>query len=115
MPTYVAPVDVYSTARLMGPNQNINLNYNLTWMFTVDSGFSYLVRLHFCEVEEAITKLNQRVFCIFLNNQTAEREADVIAWAGKQGVPAYKDYVVLVPTGAPQQDLWLALHPYKLS
>ncbi|CAL5390031.1 unnamed protein product [Camellia sinensis] len=112
MPTYVAPVDVYSTARSMGPNQNINLNYNLTWMFTVDSGFSYLVRLHFCEVEEVITEHNQRVFSIFLNNQTAEREADVIAWAGKQGVPVYKDYVVLVPTGAPQQDLWLALHPY---
>ncbi|XAR68698.1 Non-specific serine/threonine protein kinase [Bertholletia excelsa] len=110
-PTYVAPVDVYSTARSMGPNQNINLNYNLTWIFSVDSGFFYLVRLHFCEVEQNITKINQRVFDIFLYNQTAMSQADVIAWTEGNGIPVYKDYGVMVPNGAPQQDLWLALHP----
>ncbi|CAK9153787.1 unnamed protein product [Ilex paraguariensis] len=110
-PTYVAPVDVYGTARTMGPDYHINENYNLSWTFLVDSGFSYLVRLHFCEVAENITRINQRVFEIFLNNQTAETEADVIAWAQHNGVPVHKDYVVLVPTGPPQQDLGLALHP----
>ena len=54
-------------------------NYNLIWIFTVDSGFFYQVRLHLCEVEQNITKVNQRVFEIFLNNQTAEWMADVIA------------------------------------
>ncbi|GMP86160.1 hypothetical protein CsSME_00039043 [Camellia sinensis var. sinensis] len=112
MPTYVAPVDVYATARSMGPTYQVNENYNLTWIFSVDSGFAYLVRLHFCEVEENITKINQRVFDVYLNNQTAEYAADVVAWAGEHnGVPVYKNYVVLVPDGAPQQDLWLALHP----
>ncbi|KAE9447517.1 hypothetical protein C3L33_20575, partial [Rhododendron williamsianum] len=111
MPSYVAPVNVYSTARSMGPYENTNLNYNLTWVFTIDSGFSYLVRLHFCEVEQDITKVNQRVFDIFLNNQTAQSEADVVGWANNNGVPVYQDYVVFVPTGAPRQDLWLALHP----
>ncbi|KAM3690037.1 hypothetical protein ACJW31_09G091500 [Castanea mollissima] len=115
MPTYVAPVDVYSTARSMGPNAEINLNYNLTWIFSVDSGFSYLVRLHFCEIQQNITKINQRVFDIFLYNQTAEQEVDVIALARgaekQTGVPVYMDYVVLVPNGSPQQDLWLELHP----
>ncbi|KAL4606504.1 hypothetical protein ACB092_09G107500 [Castanea dentata] len=112
MPTYVAPVDVYATARSMGPNPEINLNYNLTWIFSVDSGFSYLVRLHFCEIQGNITKINQRVFDIFLYNQTAQQGADVIAWAGEQdGVAVYKDYVVFVPNGSPQQNMWLALHP----
>ncbi|TQD95751.1 hypothetical protein C1H46_018695 [Malus baccata] len=111
MPTYVAPQDVYSTARSMGPNAQINLNYNLTWIFSVDSGFSYLVRLHFCEVAQNITKVNQRVFDIFLNNQTAQSGADVVAWAGGNGIPVYKDYVVFVPNGSPQVDLWLELHP----
>ncbi|TQD72951.1 hypothetical protein C1H46_041506 [Malus baccata] len=111
MPTYIAPEDVYSTARSMGPDQRINLNYNLTWIFSIDSGFSYLVRLHFCEVAQNITKINQRVFDIFLNKQTAMAGADVIAWAGGNGIPVYKDYVVFVPNGKPQVDLWLELHP----
>lgn len=116
-PSYIAPVDVYSTARSMGPNANINMNYNLTWIFSVDSGFSYLVRLHFCEGSTNITEINQRVFDVFLGNQTAEDGADVIAWAQQyalphdNGVPVHKDYVVFVPAGQPQQDLWLALHP----
>ncbi|KAF2306615.1 hypothetical protein GH714_019825 [Hevea brasiliensis] len=38
--------------------------------------------------------------------------ADVVAWANDHnGVPVHKDYVVLVPGGSPQQDLWLALRP----
>ncbi|XP_057804354.1 receptor-like protein kinase FERONIA [Salvia miltiorrhiza] len=112
-PSYIAPLDVYSTLRSMGPNASINQQYNLTWLFNIDSGFSYLVRLHFCEVTDIITKTNQRVFSIYLNNQTAEQQADVIAWAGGgNGIPVHKDYIVFVPNGPPKQDLWLALHPY---
>lgn len=110
--TYVAPINVYSTARSMGPDWHINLNYNLTWILSIDSGFSYLVRLYFCEVAENITKPNQRAFTIFLNNQTAEQGADVVAWAGGNGIGLYKDYGVFVPHGSPQQDMWIALHPY---
>jgi hypothetical protein len=105
------------TARSMGPNPNISLNLNLTWIFSIDSGFSYLVRLHFCEGMTTITKINQRVFNIFLGNQNAQDGADVIAWAESfdlphsNGVPVHKDYVVFAPNGPPQQDLWLALHP----
>ncbi|KAF5747685.1 receptor-like protein kinase FERONIA [Tripterygium wilfordii] len=117
MPTYLAPLDVYATARSMGPDPNLNVNYNLTWIFSVDSGFSYLFRLHFCELADYITKINQRVFDIFLLNQTAESGADVIAWTGDNGngIPFYKDYVVLVPGGGAQQDVWLALHPNEAS
>ncbi|KAH6788150.1 Malectin/receptor-like protein kinase family protein [Perilla frutescens var. hirtella] len=111
-PSYIAPLDVYSTLRSMGPNASVNQNYNLTWLFDIDSGFSYLVRLHFCEITDTINKVNQRVFSIFLNNQTADLEADVIAWAHGNGVPIHKDYIVFVPNGPPRQDLWLALHPY---
>nr|XP_043620554.1 receptor-like protein kinase FERONIA [Erigeron canadensis] len=111
MPDYVAPVDVYETARSMGPTPEINLGFNLSWYFDVDTGFSYLVRLHFCEVAPDITKINQRVFEIFINNETAQPDADVIAWTTKSKVPVYKDYVVYLPSESPRQDLWLKLHP----
>ncbi|KAK3227323.1 hypothetical protein Dsin_007185 [Dipteronia sinensis] len=112
MPTYVAPEYVYSTTRSMGPNPQINKNYSLTWIFSVDVGFVYMVRLHFCEVQAVIIKINQRRFDIFLGNETVESGADVIKWMKFQnGVPVYKNYAVLVSEEGPQQDLWLALHP----
>lgn len=111
IPSYVAPVDVYATARQMGPNPQINLNYALSWVFSVDSGFSYLVRLHFCEVLPEITKINQRVFDILLNNQTAFPAFDVAGLTNGNGIPLYQDFAVFVPGNGPQKDLWLGLHP----
>ncbi|XP_059670464.1 receptor-like protein kinase FERONIA [Cornus florida] len=110
-PAYTAPEMVYNTARVMG---NLCLHYNLTWSFGVDSGFDYLVRLHFCDFTVEGTKINQRVFTIYLNNQTAEDIADVIFWSGGNSIPVYRDYVVRVPDVGGRrikQDLWLEMHP----
>jgi len=113
---YSAPADVYRTSRsMLLSNEPVNLNYNMTWFFPVDSGFLYLVRLHFCQIDRVITKINQVVFTVFLNNQTAEEEVDVISWGGgKPGVAVHRDYVVMVPhVNEGKQDLWLDLYPYK--
>ncbi|KAL7210603.1 hypothetical protein ACSBR1_032043 [Camellia fascicularis] len=112
LPKYIAPVDVYRTARTMGPNPKINLNYNLTWVFQVDPNFTYVVRFHFCEFE--LSKINERVFEIFINNQTAQESADVMAWAdSKQGAPVYKDFAIYVcdDVNGNHDELWVALHP----
>ncbi|OAY50140.1 receptor-like protein kinase FERONIA [Manihot esculenta] len=112
VPAYTAPAVVYRTGRSMGANAAINLNYNLSWFFPVETGFLYLVRLHFCELDRNITKINQRVFSIYINNQTAYGGADVIAWSGGQGVPVYKDFITMFPQERERiQDLWLELHP----
>ncbi|KAL2345798.1 hypothetical protein Fmac_007083 [Flemingia macrophylla] len=109
MPKYIAPRDVYSTSRSMGNERNINMAYNLTWIFQVDPNSMYLARLHFCDYY--FSKVNEIVFNIFLNNQTAQAQADVIGWTGGKGVTTYKDYVIFVPDGEGDEHLWLALHP----
>ncbi|KAG4139358.1 hypothetical protein ERO13_D07G187200v2 [Gossypium hirsutum] len=106
-PVYTAPEAVYKSYRSMGPNPYINFNYYLTWLFTVDSGFYYLVRLHFCEND--LQKVNQRVFDIFINNHAAEIAMDVIAVSEGNGIPIYIDYVVWVAQS--ENELWVALHP----
>ncbi|KAK1286570.1 Receptor-like protein kinase FERONIA [Acorus calamus] len=113
IPSYIAPAQVYGTARSMGPNSSLNLKFNLTWIINIDAGFNYLVRLHFCEIAAPVSQINMRVFDIFINNQTADTGFDVIAQTNRMGlgVPVYKDYVVLVPDSTESQFLWIALHP----
>ncbi|XP_078436755.1 malectin/receptor-like protein kinase family protein [Wolffia australiana] len=109
--SYSAPAEVYGTARSMGANSSINLNFNLSWVFPVDPGFLYLVRLHLCEIQYPMTKINQRVFSVYLNNQTAMAGLDVIALAGGIGTAVYQDFVVVVGDEMEQPDLWVQLHP----
>ncbi|KAJ4707268.1 Receptor-like protein kinase [Melia azedarach] len=110
---YSAPIEVYTTARTMGTNKTINENYDLTWEFEVDSGFTYFVRLHFCEFQIEITKVGDRVFRIYIANQTVQAEADVLAWSGGNGVPIYKDYAVMTGSkgNEKKQNLSIKLHP----
>ncbi|CAM6003418.1 unnamed protein product [Sphagnum balticum] len=50
LPEYIALATVYATTREMGGNNTINHNFNLTWIFPIDLGYTYFVRLHFCEI-----------------------------------------------------------------
>ncbi|XP_028778176.1 receptor-like protein kinase FERONIA [Neltuma alba] len=113
-PAYVAPELVYRTARAMTPfsDERLNLNYNLSWFFPIDSGFNYLIRLHFCDIYRDITLVKQIAFIIYLNNQTAEHRFDVIAVSGGPRIPVYRDFVVKVPeTSEGKQDIWIDLYP----
>ena len=116
-PMYVAPEDLYTTYRTMGNvnNPRLNLNFNLTWLFPVDAGFNYLVRLHFCETLPEVNVKGQRVFTIFLGKQIAKIDMDVIHLSGGFRIPVYLDFSVLVGfESGPRPYLRLDLHPYTV-
>ncbi|KAL4581968.1 hypothetical protein LXL04_006502 [Taraxacum kok-saghyz] len=93
-PNYTAPELVYQTQRSIG---NLSINNNkLTWLLPVDSGFYYVIRLHFCSIMQQYTFKGQAIFKIFINNQTAEKDADVFDWTPGSGYAVFKDYGVFV-------------------
>ncbi|GKV16983.1 hypothetical protein SLEP1_g27542 [Rubroshorea leprosula] len=110
-PAYTAPEEVYTTSRMMSNDSSFNSKASMTWKFSVDAGFYYLVRLHFCELLKEVTGPGQHVFDIFINNQTAEKCIDVFSMSGGNGFPMYIDYIVMADNGMQGKDLWLALHP----
>ncbi|KAL5582110.1 hypothetical protein UlMin_014552 [Ulmus minor] len=116
IPAYTAPENVYKTARSTGDTsvgRDEIMNYTLTWQFPVDNGFYYLVRLHFCEIVTLMKELSDRVFKIFIANQSAETRFDIIWWSGGTNVPYKRDYVVLMNSGDGEKkvNLSVALRP----
>lgn len=116
---YTAPPTVYQTARTMTNFDSVNLNFNLTWSLPVDPGFTYYVRLHFCEF--FYNKTNMRVFDIFINSELAQASFDVVAQAsfllGSVGTGEYKavvkDYVASIASLSAWNTsvIVVALHP----
>ncbi|KAK8919382.1 Receptor-like protein kinase THESEUS 1 [Platanthera zijinensis] len=72
---YSAPDMVYATAREMADANVGNQMFNISWMFSVDSGFQYLVRLHFCDFLS--TSPHSLLFNVYINNQSAMSSFDV--------------------------------------
>ncbi|KAI4353145.1 hypothetical protein L6164_002115 [Bauhinia variegata] len=112
---YTAPDPVYRTARSMGENATFNKISNLTWEFSVGSGFTYMLRLHFCEFSQNISKPGDRVFDIYIADQLAEEAADILKWSKEKRVPVYKDYAVSVPGNQKKSNLSIRMHPSPTS
>ncbi|PIN26784.1 Serine/threonine protein kinase [Handroanthus impetiginosus] len=107
-PPYSAPEIVYTTSRVMG-----NTSRSLEWAFPVDSGFFYLLRFYFCEIQLEVTKQNERVFDIFVDNELMDFQVDVIYWTNGPRIPIFKDYEVWVSNDGRRgkKDLRLSLFP----
>ncbi|RID59564.1 hypothetical protein BRARA_F02785 [Brassica rapa] len=109
-PAFVAPEDVYRTYRTVGNNQNPQLN--LTWLFKVDAEFTYLVRLHFCESPPEVNGHGGRIFSIFIGNQIAKLDMDIISHTDVSPSPIYLDFSIYVGSeNGLRPDLRLDLHP----
>nr|POE55821.1 receptor-like protein kinase feronia [Quercus suber] len=104
--------DYFLSKVTMGPDRIRNSMSNLTWELPVETGFNYLVRLHFCEIDPGIHVSGSRVFTIYVDYQLAEETADVISWADNSDTPYYKDYVVMIQNkGEDSHTLAIDLHP----
>ncbi|CAH8389257.1 unnamed protein product, partial [Eruca vesicaria subsp. sativa] len=113
-PACVAPEAVYGTYRSIDnvkyPKQNPE--FSLTWLFPVDAGFNYLVRLHFCDSTGKRAALPR--FSISIGNKIANAETDVRNMSGDPMIPMYLDFKTFLPgKSGKRPNLRLDLHPQK--
>lgn len=87
----IAPNSVYATAETMGDPNVADSNFNMTWVLPVDSNFSYLVRIHFCDIYSK--SLNTLVFSLYINSDIALPSLDLSSLVGKLYTPYYKDFI----------------------
>ncbi|URD80804.1 receptor-like protein kinase [Musa troglodytarum] len=92
----IAPSEVYTSAREMADSNTVDQNFNLTWQFGADSAFSYLIRMHFCDIVSK--SLNELYFNVFLNGLTGVSSLDLSTATTALAVPYYKDFVINATT-----------------
>ncbi|XP_042002318.1 probable receptor-like protein kinase At5g61350 [Salvia splendens] len=87
-----APYSVYATADQMADSSTADPNFNLTWKMSIDPSFSYLIRLHFCDI---VSKgLNELYFNVYINGMTGAANLDLSALTSGLAIPYYKDFVL---------------------
>ncbi|KAJ4777929.1 Kinase [Rhynchospora pubera] len=73
----IAPETVYKTARVINTSidqidSNPAFNVNVTWSFKVDSGYYYLIRLHFCDfISPTFNRDQGLVFALYIMDSLA--------------------------------------------
>ncbi|KAD4385980.1 hypothetical protein E3N88_26149 [Mikania micrantha] len=87
----IAPNWVYATAQTMGDANVADIDFNITWVLPVDPNFTYLVRVHFCDIVS--TSLNTLVFNLYINSENAYPDLELSSLTGSLDVPFYKDFV----------------------
>ncbi|XP_047162703.1 receptor-like protein kinase FERONIA [Vigna umbellata] len=115
IPNYTAPDQVFRSVRNMGRDASFNMRNNITWQLTVDSGFTYLLRLYFCELNPRVHEAGFLRFFIFIHDQLATDWADVFMWTKQWGVPVVKEYVVIISENPKKVNLSLKMHPHPKS
>jgi serine/threonine protein kinase len=107
-PTYIAPPAVYATARTLGGSDTVDAIFNVSWIFPVDLGYTYFVRLHFCELFDS--SIDERAFDVYISNQTVLSGFDVIAVTGNLDVVLYQDFAAPMLNGS-DANLWVQMGP----
>ena len=92
----IAPNWVYATAQEMADANVTNQKFNISWSFEVQNGFSYLIRMHFCDIVSIA--LETLVFNVYINEQSALDNFDISSRTMDLLSAAYfVDFVVNLP------------------
>ncbi|KAI3426668.1 Protein kinase domain-containing protein [Psidium guajava] len=88
----IAPASVYGTAAMLASDRDLDLKANLTWLFSVDAGFDYLVRFHFCDIVNS--SFGSFFFNVYINSWFAYRSFDLSTLTSNIiGNPYYFDVI----------------------
>ncbi|CAA3008921.1 receptor kinase HERK 1 [Olea europaea subsp. europaea] len=88
----IAPPTVYGTCSKMNSESDPNSNFNVTWEFSVNSGYAYFIRLHFCDIVS--TSANQLLFNVFIDSMLASGDLELSAKTnGRLATALYMDFV----------------------
>ncbi|GLT93113.1 hypothetical protein SLE2022_109180 [Rubroshorea leprosula] len=96
----IAPNWVYATAQEMADANVTEQRFNISWAFQVEEGFSYLIRLHFCDIVSMV--LNSLIFNVYINNQSALNSFDLSSKTMALSSAYYIDFITDVSKGSNQ-------------
>lgn len=88
----IAPNWVYASAQHMQNSFTNQQNFNLSWKLSVEEDFSYLIRLHFCDIVSKT--LNNLYFNVYINDMMAISNLDLSSLTGALSTAFYKDFVL---------------------
>lgn len=91
----IAPQSVYGTCTKMNVDaagNDASANFNVTWVFNVDVGFQYFIRIHLCDIVS--TGANQLLFNIYVDSSNVGPDFDLSSKVqGKLATAYYMDFV----------------------
>lgn len=107
----IAPPSVYGTATRLNSQLDPRTLINVTWSFSVDPTFEYLVRFHFCDIVSVSPE--QLFFNVYINSWLVALNLDLSNLTSKiLGTPYYMD---VVRTSSDSQVLSVSIEPSTLA
>ncbi|KAG1354708.1 receptor-like protein kinase HERK 1 [Cocos nucifera] len=97
----VAPPSIYQTARSMNitssmVNSNPGFNFNITWSFPVTPGYTYFIRLHFCDIVSQT--LPTLYFDVYIGDEFAYPDLHPADFTDKLAEAFFRDFTLGGPT-----------------
>ncbi|WOK99649.1 hypothetical protein Cni_G08361 [Canna indica] len=92
----IAPSTVYASANEMANSNTSDPSFNITWQMAADPSFSYLIRMHFCDIVSK--SLNSLYFNVYINGLMAVSSLDLSSLTSGLAVTYYRDFAVNATT-----------------